>query len=440
VPVANACDYVRQAALGLQHIHARGLVHRDIKPSNLMLARQGGIKILDLGLARLQQPANQATLATVTTTGSVMMGTLDYMAPEQAMDFRRVDIRADIYSLGCTFYFLLTGRAPFADGPPAQKLLMHQLKEPAPIGRADVPSSVEQVVRQMMAKRPEDRFAEPGKVAQLLAAQPTPGVQARLAVSAPASSLIVSSLPVAQLVGNQNGPRQVRRVEGVQIDNDSRPPRRWLMPFSRQRRDRRIVAGAGVLVALLTISLLFFLMSGSRSAAVGTGRTSQGGPGSSGPPATVPERIVYLSDLPELELSGMHVQGNITFGKRGNLGYPRGGRIAVDGIPSAKALNTPVPSGTVVVSYSLDKQYRQFKCAVALDDSLASADVTVPLRFTVMGDTRVLWRSEPVRNRKERQECIISVKGVDRLDLAAYYDGAHGGGWAAVWLDPLLTK
>ena len=137
VPVAKACDYIRQTALGLQHIHSRGLVHRDIKPSNLMLTPQGTIKILDLGLARLQQPVNQATVATVTTTGSVLMGTLDYMAPEQAMDFRRVDIRADIYSLGCTFYFLLTGRAPFADGPATQKLLMHQLKEPVPIGQVD---------------------------------------------------------------------------------------------------------------------------------------------------------------------------------------------------------------------------------------------------------------------------------------------------------------
>ena len=91
---------------------------------------------MDLGLARLQQPANQATVAPVTTTGSLLLGTLDYMAPEQAMDFRRVDIREIFTVLGCTFYFLLTGRAPFADGPPTQKLLMHQLKEPVPISRA----------------------------------------------------------------------------------------------------------------------------------------------------------------------------------------------------------------------------------------------------------------------------------------------------------------
>ena len=218
-------------------------------------------------------------------------------------------------------------------------------------------------------------------------------------------------------------------------------PRR-LIHFARQRKNWRIVAGGGVLVLLLATSLLLFLMSGapSKRAAAGTGRTTNGLTGLANLPATVPERIVYLSDLPELETSGMRIQGNDTFGKGGKLGYPRGNRISVDGIPFAKALNTPAPNGTVVVSYRLDKKYRQFKCAVALDDSLAGADVTAPLRFTVMGDTKVLWRSEPLRNRKERQEFVISVKGVEHIDLAANYEGAHGGGWAAVWLDPLLTK
>ena len=112
LPVMQACAYVRQAALGLQHAHERGLVHRDIKPHNLILSlREGRIKVADLGLARLPRAANEEATAaltggqqggSLTPVGAVMMGTLDYLAPEQALDFHKADIRADIYSLGCT--------------------------------------------------------------------------------------------------------------------------------------------------------------------------------------------------------------------------------------------------------------------------------------------------------------------------------------------------
>jgi tRNA A-37 threonylcarbamoyl transferase component Bud32 len=111
LPVAQACDYVRQAALGLQHAHERGLVHRDVKPANLLLTRSGVVKVLDVGLARLH-PAGGETVAEVTHEGAVM-GTPDYIAPEQACESHTVDIRADIYSLGCTLYHLLTGRCRF---------------------------------------------------------------------------------------------------------------------------------------------------------------------------------------------------------------------------------------------------------------------------------------------------------------------------------------
>ena len=131
LPVAQACDYIRQAALGLQHAHERGLVHRDIKPHNLIMSLSDGlIKVADLGLARLSRTANEdltAVLTSANTTGSltpqnaVMMGTADYLAPEQALDFHKADIRADIYGLGCTFYYLLTGRPPFAGTTLAEK-------------------------------------------------------------------------------------------------------------------------------------------------------------------------------------------------------------------------------------------------------------------------------------------------------------------------------
>lgn len=119
LPIAEACEIARQAALGLQHIFENGLVHRDIKPSNLMLASprqrnaQPTVKILDLGLALLD-PNQLGAPRELTSTGQVM-GTVDYMAPEQGLDTHSVDIRADLYSLGATLYKLLTGRAPLED-------------------------------------------------------------------------------------------------------------------------------------------------------------------------------------------------------------------------------------------------------------------------------------------------------------------------------------
>ncbi|MBY0523187.1 MAG: serine/threonine protein kinase [Gemmataceae bacterium] len=203
LPVAVACDYIRQAALGLQHAHEKGLVHRDIKPSNLLVtqvqsskfkvqgSRQANIepgtlnlelvKLLDLGLARLRQPAEEKTpsgpshdntTSTLTPISGVMiMGTPDYLAPEQAMDFHGVDIRADIYSLGCALYCLLTGQPPFAGGTMAEKLWRHQQAEPVPLEQqlSDVPPGLSDVLRKMLAKRPQDRYQQPADVAVALA-------------------------------------------------------------------------------------------------------------------------------------------------------------------------------------------------------------------------------------------------------------------------------
>jgi tRNA A-37 threonylcarbamoyl transferase component Bud32 len=193
--IAQACDYIRQAALGLQAIHELGLVHRDIKPSNLLLTQAhpgapgpsvGLVKILDLGLARLQEsihaksttclPDGQS-LTTLTLDGPATLGSVDYLSPEQALDFHRVDIRADIYSLGCTFYFLLTGKPPFGGGPLAVKLMRHQQAEPPKLERfrSDVPPGLSVVIQRMLAKRPQDRYQTPSEVAEALA-EWTPGV------------------------------------------------------------------------------------------------------------------------------------------------------------------------------------------------------------------------------------------------------------------------
>ncbi len=171
LPVLEACSYIRQAALGLQHAHERGLVHRDIKPANLLVTNAGQVvKVLDMGLARPQVESDDGA-STLTQEGSVM-GTPDYIAPEQARDAHQADIRADLYSLGCTMYYLLTGQVPFPGGTLTEKLLKHQMDEPTPVClvRPDAPPAVEEVVQVLMAKRPEDRFQTPGQLAAVLGA------------------------------------------------------------------------------------------------------------------------------------------------------------------------------------------------------------------------------------------------------------------------------
>src|SRR5262249_4013295 len=130
LPVAEACSYARQAALGLQHAHEQGMVHRDIKPHNLMVTPSGQVTILDFGLARLARapedaPPETAVAAAPLPGPGAVMGTADYIAPEQAADPRSTDTRADIYSLGCTLYHLITGLPPFPDGTVQDKLAKH---------------------------------------------------------------------------------------------------------------------------------------------------------------------------------------------------------------------------------------------------------------------------------------------------------------------------
>src|SRR5262245_41054136 len=131
LPVEEACEYVRQAAFGLQHAHEKGMIHRDIKPHNLMVTAAGQVKILDFGLARFVREAGSEA-GGVTALG-VIMGTPDYMAPEQASDAHQADIRADLYSLGCTLYFLLAGRVPFPRGAFLDKLVRHATETPTPL-------------------------------------------------------------------------------------------------------------------------------------------------------------------------------------------------------------------------------------------------------------------------------------------------------------------
>jgi serine/threonine protein kinase len=167
LPVAQACEYVRQAGLGLQHIHENDMVHRDIKPGNLMRASPGdSIKILDLGLARLREDEGEGGQADRLTRLGVVMGTVDYISPEQALNSRSADIRSDLYSLGCTFYFLLTGQVPFPTEEPMAKLIAHSCEIAVPVGqlRVEAPPPVCAIVAKLMAKHPDERYQTPAEL------------------------------------------------------------------------------------------------------------------------------------------------------------------------------------------------------------------------------------------------------------------------------------
>ncbi len=243
---ALACDCMRQAALGLQHAFEKGLVHRDIKPHNLLLTPQGIVKILDMGLARLTPLGDDSESSTTVTQEGVVMGTPDYMAPEQAEESHKVDIRADLYSLGCTLYHLLAGQPPFAGGTLVQKLRKHQTVPPPPLQqrRPDVPAAVLAVIHKLMAKRPEDRYQTPAEAAAALAAcaDLPPSAAALPAVAAP-------------------GPASAAPTEPSQATFDFQPPTETTVEH-RQTEQRRPVEKGLVLAALASVVILLGVAAG----------------------------------------------------------------------------------------------------------------------------------------------------------------------------------
>jgi serine/threonine protein kinase len=186
-PVGRLCELMRQTALALGHAAEQGLVHRDIKPSNLLVPRDAGlgepvlgaltqprspvplVKVADFGLARLHGTADGDTIAV--KTGAGLVGTPDYISPEQARNVHSVDPRSDLYSLGCAFYFALAGRVPFPGASPFDKMLKHLMDEAPPVERfrPDVPPPVAAIVRRLMAKEPGDRFQSAAELAEALA-------------------------------------------------------------------------------------------------------------------------------------------------------------------------------------------------------------------------------------------------------------------------------
>jgi serine/threonine protein kinase len=181
LPVGQACDYVRQIAHGLQCAHLLGMVHRDVKPANILVQRRGLnggdvglVKISDFGLARLHNPNAADEFSdhpgTIMTKDNTVMGTPDYLSPEQARSLHNTDIRSDLYSLGCTFYFLLTGQVVFPGGNTLDKLIRHGTEKASDVrdARPETPAEVAAVVEKLLAKHPPDRYQSPAELAAAL--------------------------------------------------------------------------------------------------------------------------------------------------------------------------------------------------------------------------------------------------------------------------------
>jgi len=205
--IEDALSYVGQAAEGLAHAHARSIVHRDIKPANLLLTSDGTLKILDLGLALVNEGRESLTLM----HDEKVMGTADFLAPEQALNSHNVDARADIYSLGCTLYYLVTGQPPFAEGSIAQRIAMHQSRDPKPLRelRADCPPLVESLCQRMMKKSPADRIPSCEKLLQAIEVcreSLVPPVTSASEQYLPSASARQATRPVAALQSNPSTP------------------------------------------------------------------------------------------------------------------------------------------------------------------------------------------------------------------------------------------
>jgi serine/threonine-protein kinase len=249
---ALACNYIHQAALGLQHAFEREVIHRDMKPSNLLITHaqsgstRGLVKVLDLGLARFGLDSASLGSSTDLTREGMAIGTADFMAPEQSENAHAVDIRADVYSLGCTLYFALSGRPPFPGGSVVDKMLRHRYDTPPALTsfQAGISPRLLEAVSRMLAKEPADRIQTPAQVAQVLS-------EPQILVSRETSTPLRNASPLTdELPGD---------TLNVFRDIDVETP---LPPALPRRPMRRWFAILGACLVLLSMVLLLLLLLG----------------------------------------------------------------------------------------------------------------------------------------------------------------------------------
>ena len=264
----TAADYIRQAAEGLSHGHGRKMIHCDIKPSNLLVNNQGVVKIVDMGLPRLTGDEEDAD-----QDDDRVLGTVDYLAPEQALKEPDFDHRADVYSLGCTFYFLLTGHPPFPEGLLHERLMKHQAMEPTSIvqERPDTPADLEALCQKMMAKRPQDRPQTAEEVRRILFERRSP-VRKPKRVAPPARKAERSEEPVAAgmpLIDVGPKPRSKPRLKSkpkpaAGVAAQAAGSSEEAGPLQLRRKKILVISGiaGAVLVVGLAVAIPLILMSG----------------------------------------------------------------------------------------------------------------------------------------------------------------------------------
>lgn len=386
LPVDKACNYIAQVAAGLQHAHGLGMVHRDIKPQNILLNKAGEVKILDMGLARTALESSDET--TLTQEGSVV-GTADYLAPEQAVSAHNVDIRADIYSLGVTFYYLLTGSVPFAGGSLTEKLLKHQTEDPPPVEklRPEVPLSIAAIIRKMMAKKAVNRYQTPQEVIDALNSKIPKKDKKPLKLLVAGAIAVVLAVVISALMVGTGDTSLVKSKETKVIELYKKPT-------------EKIVEK----------------------------------------PKIIETNIVYLDSLQEkVELN----RPGFAFGK-GNKIVLWDGQVSNDlssmtlrGSAKNNIHTHPSSDGPIVVTYDLMGKYQSFAAEVAIADGVKPQS---PLLFIVLGDGKVLWESKPVGAASDFQKFNISIKGINNLQLKVTTVQRASQFLHAIWGEPRLMR
>ncbi len=345
---SRAVGYVAQAAAGLQHAHEKGFVHRDVKPSNLILAKDGTVKILDMGLARSFSPNDSLTESF--DRGGAVIGTADYIAPEQALSASVIDARSDIYSLGATFFALVTGRPPF-QGTTTQKLLQHQTAEPPPLAELDLtfPEGLSAVIARMLRKRPEDRYHSAAEVIAALQPWLPRGVGPK-----PAGGDAVTAVV---------GPRDTSG------DLTSRDTRRIAAPAGQARRGGRsavkwAAVGAGALALAAGVAVAIMAFTGRRT---DTAPSSGADVGRAGPPVRKSEStgpVLFRIDpaaIPgfQVRYTGMTPESGspppLPAGVRAECWQPSTrGEFACESVDGAPALRLTNLSAVTATQYAIE--------------------------------------------------------------------------------------